>query len=170
MSRIDNSLPTSKTISKASISPTKVSPDPVTSSPIPKAEVLASPVSPVEAVIIPPEDDWMYDEVTSVSLEADSKDPEAAPVAASSPSNIEKQDTSPHQDPVVSSSKASDPPPSVVEDPSESKNQIPAELHVGKVFTKNQLLPLTFHVLSGPAQKSVQKMITVRLTPSQTIF
>jgi hypothetical protein len=110
--------------------------------------------------MIPSEDDWMYVEVTS-TVSSNSKEPTADPAGANSPSDIENQDTPLEQDPAESSPDTSDPLPSLTEVPSESVNQTSVESNVGKVFTKNQLLPLTFHVLSGPAQKSVQRMITV---------
>jgi len=164
MIRIDNSLPTSKTAAKVSVSPAKYSPPSVALSPIPVAEVLASPVEFIEEVTAPHKDDTTNDEnASTVSLKADPKQPEVNSPGNIQPSSVEKQDIPPQHIPDDSPHEAPVTPASCTEVPSTPKIEVSVEPDAGKVFTRNLFLPLTFHVPPGSAQKAVQKMITASL-------
>lgn len=164
MIRIDNSLLTSKPVSKVSIAPARVSLPPIASSPITEAEILASSSKPFGEASNSPKDNSRKDENTSiVSSKADPKQPEANSTGDRQPSFVKKQDIPPQPNPVESSLEASVAPASITEVPSKPKIEISVEPDARKVFTRGQLLPLTFHVPPGSAQKAVQKMITVSL-------
>ena len=164
MIKIDNSLPTSKPVSKVLIAPTKVSPRPIGRSPITEAVIVASSSKPFGEASNSPKDNSRKDENTStVSSKADPKQPEADSTGDRQPSFVKKQDIPPQPNPVESSLEASVAPASCTEVSSKPKIEVSVEPDAGKVFTRYQFLPLTFHVPPGSAQKAVQKMITVSL-------
>lgn len=169
MIRIDNGLPTSKTVNKVSVLPAKISSPPVALSPVPVTEILASPVDFIEEATAPPIDNSTNDEnASTVSLKADPKQPEANSTGDSQPSSVEKQDIPPQHIPYDSPHEAPVAPASCTEVSSKPKIEVSDEPDAGKVFTRNRLLPLTFHVPPGSAQKAVQKMITASLPLSHS--
>jgi hypothetical protein len=143
-----------------SVSSEPVSAPGIDSSPAPEVKVPTIPVSPVEGLTIQFGTVSINEVNPSIrSPKEQTKELEAHSPNDSQTSSIEEQVTPSKQNPADSQLNASKPPS--VEVFTEIQVPNPVEPSVGKVFTKNQLLPLTFHVISGPAQKSVEKMITV---------